>query len=381
MSQGKILIESQQIPVELVRPTVTATAAARIQVIEQRVLTRDNLLAVVKKFQVFARQDHWLWGKPWRSGTEMLDQMRARTQIKSVDFELPRQRRGLNTIAFSVSFEHELPDIARKVANELVTLILEEDARTRTGRAAETTQFLSREQQRLEGELAAIESQIMEFKRQNRETSTEQIRMQLATLQAELQQKAAIYSESHPALKPLQQRVTALEKVVMRGTEAAAALDIFVRKRTSIQRNLEDTAHKLMLARRGETLERNQQSERLEVIEQPILPTTPVKGKRLKLLAFIFGASVAVGFGGIVAAEMMDRTIRGVSDLSQVIDNHLIVSIPYIATKVEVSRSRRAMIVGAQAAAAAVVVGLIGVHLLWKPLDELWDKVVLRMLG
>src|SRR5581483_4859525 len=60
LSQGKILIESQQIPVELVRPTVTATAVARVQVIEQRVLTRDNLLGVVNKFQLFANEKNWL---------------------------------------------------------------------------------------------------------------------------------------------------------------------------------------------------------------------------------------------------------------------------------------------------------------------------------
>src|ERR1700710_3329687 len=52
-SEGKILVQSQQIPTELVRPTVTSAAQERIQVIEQRTMTRDVLLAIVDKFKLF----------------------------------------------------------------------------------------------------------------------------------------------------------------------------------------------------------------------------------------------------------------------------------------------------------------------------------------
>ena len=53
LSEGKILVQSQQIPTELVRPTVTSAAQERIQVIEQRTMTRDNLVAIADKFQLF----------------------------------------------------------------------------------------------------------------------------------------------------------------------------------------------------------------------------------------------------------------------------------------------------------------------------------------
>src|SRR3982074_3095190 len=52
-SEGKILVESQQIPTELVRPTVTSGAQERIQVIEQRTMYRDNLVSIADKFQLF----------------------------------------------------------------------------------------------------------------------------------------------------------------------------------------------------------------------------------------------------------------------------------------------------------------------------------------
>src|ERR1700730_10652810 len=56
LSEGKILVQSQEIPTELVRPTVTNAAQERIQVIEQRTMTRENLLAIIDKFQLYANQ-------------------------------------------------------------------------------------------------------------------------------------------------------------------------------------------------------------------------------------------------------------------------------------------------------------------------------------
>src|SRR5262245_14985886 len=68
-SEGKILIESQQIPVDLVKPTVTATVLERVATIQQRVMTRDNLLKVADKYQMYADQRDRL------SRTDMLDLM------------------------------------------------------------------------------------------------------------------------------------------------------------------------------------------------------------------------------------------------------------------------------------------------------------------
>jgi uncharacterized protein involved in exopolysaccharide biosynthesis len=382
MSQGKILVESQQIPIELVRPTVTATAAARIQVIEQRVMTRDNLLAIANKFHAFDSQRNLFGGTSRLSGTEILDKMRERTQIKAIELETARRSPTQNnTIAFSVSFEHERPEMAMRVANELVTLILTEDARSRTNRAAETTQFLVREQKRLEVARGAVEAQLAEFKRKNSDAVPAPVMLQLATLRAELQQKAAIYSPSHPALKPIKQQIDSLEKMTAQSAEIGAGLEALLRQRTSIQNNLDDVAQKLTIARRGETLERDQQAERLEILEQPIMPTDPVKGKRLKLLFAVFGLAFAAGVGGIFAAETLDRTVRGTSDLASIIDSRLIVGIPYISTRAESLRTRKQITRGALAATVAVLAGLAAIHFLWIPLNQVWDKILLRMTG
>src|SRR5664279_4125150 len=56
LSEGKILVQSQLIPTELVRPTVTSAAQERIQVIQQRTMTRDNMLAIIDKFKLYPKQ-------------------------------------------------------------------------------------------------------------------------------------------------------------------------------------------------------------------------------------------------------------------------------------------------------------------------------------
>ena len=52
-SKATILIESQQIPRDLVRSTVTSFADERIQVIKQRVMTSSTLVDIINKFDLY----------------------------------------------------------------------------------------------------------------------------------------------------------------------------------------------------------------------------------------------------------------------------------------------------------------------------------------
>ena len=61
-------------------------------------------------------------------------------------------------------------------------------------------------------------------------------------------------------------------------------------------------------------MERGQQAERLQVIEQPSLPQKPVKPKRSKWFAVAVALAAAAGAGCVGAAEMLDRRIRGIAN-------------------------------------------------------------------
>ena len=343
-----MLIESQEIPTDLVQPTVSTLADERVALLQQRIMIRDKLLAIADKYKLseFAKSDLFLgrW-RPQMSSTDIVDMMRERTQINPLKSEMAARPGQRQFIAFTVSFENERPELARQVANELVTTILNEDVRARTTSALETTRFLEREAKRLETEIESVEVKIADVKNREMRAPIDSFENQLTMLRAELAMKAASYSDTHPDVKALKQKVAALEKLVSKKTSDPAiteevGVDALERQRVSIKANLEGISRKLAAARLGENLERGQHSERLSVIEQPTLPQKPVRPNRPKILAVVFALAIAAGGGLVFALEMFDGTIRRNADIAKLIDSQLIVSIPYISTKAEALRQK-----------------------------------------
>jgi len=372
LSEGKILVESQAIAPDLVRPLVTGTAIERIQLIQQRIMTRDNLLSIANKFGLF----------PQRAG--VLDLMRESTKIKPVDME-GQSRQSANTIAFTVGFEYEDRQLAMRVANEFVTLIVNEDARSRTSRATEAVRILTSETKDIEDKLEATQTQIFEVARRPREVVPdvpEQQKSQLAALaalKAELIQKSSVYSDAHPAVTALKKRIAAMEKTLTQPAETAAKaqstqaddIEALKRQREALEKRLADANSKLTTARLSEKLDREQQSERLQVIESPPLPQKPVKANRLKMVGIAFAAAIMLGIGAVAAAELLNGSIRSRHQLSGIVAGHLIVSIPYITTRADVVRARlrTLSIVLSVVVLLAVLGGLATTIVLGLPLD------------
>lgn len=163
-STATILVEEQEIPRELVRSTITTYADERIQVISQQVMTRATLNGIVEKYDLYPRERRYV------SNEEIFDRMRRdiRVQTVSADSAAPRLgQRAAPTIAFRLSYDNETPAKAQQVANELVSLYLNENLRTRRQRADETSQFLGDEAARIGKQIAEIEARLAEFKRAN----------------------------------------------------------------------------------------------------------------------------------------------------------------------------------------------------------------------
>jgi uncharacterized protein involved in exopolysaccharide biosynthesis len=383
LSEGRILVQSQQIPSELVRPTVTSAAQERIQVIQQRTMTRDNLIAIADKFKLFPDK------RALMSPTELVAEVKKNTKIAPVDLQLDfkqRTRAAMEnpTIVFSVGFEYGNPAVAAQVANELMTRILNEDLRDRTSRATDTTKFLAREVQRLQAENSALDARIAQLRiTQGKPASSggsDQPMATLAQLKSDLIQKGALYSERHPAIQSLKKQIEALEKVAAapaapnNDAATAASLEVMVAQQESLQKNLDAASAKLAAARLGENLEKDQQSEKLEIIEQPTVPQEPIKPNRLKVLALAFAAALFGGAGLIVLMEILDKGIRRSNDLLSVVDGQLIVSIPYITTAVELRARRRRIFVFVGAFALIVIGLLIVAYLFLPPLDLMIAK-------
>jgi len=176
-STGTILVESQQIPPDLVKATVTTFADERIEVIRQRVMTRDNLNRIIQKYSLFPDKIDS------ETTTTLIDIMRSSITVQLLNAELQGGNSSKAIIAFKVGFEYAKPDVAHKVANELITLFLDENVKARTERATETTEFLTQEVDRLKAELEGVENKVATFKQQNANALPEHLTMHMGMMQ------------------------------------------------------------------------------------------------------------------------------------------------------------------------------------------------------
>jgi len=169
-SEGVILVESQQIPDELIRSTITSYADERIQIIRQIVMTRDNLLGIIDKYHLYEK--HRQAGS---NDSELLERFKKNIFIEVRRGQGAARNRRHNSITFSVAFEHTDPHIAQQVTNELVTLFLRENLKNRTRRATETTEFLSSEAEKIRQKINVIEQQVAEFKQKHERSLPENL--------------------------------------------------------------------------------------------------------------------------------------------------------------------------------------------------------------
>lgn len=163
-SMATILIEEQEIPSDLVRSTVTTFADQRIQVISQRIMTRANLMDIIQKFDLYPKE------RKSKSEERILEKMRESIKVEPISANVIDKRSGapaLATIAFTLTFDDNSPALAQKVANELTSLFLKENIKSRTESAENATLFLSEESRRLKEKIQKIQTELAAFKEKN----------------------------------------------------------------------------------------------------------------------------------------------------------------------------------------------------------------------
>lgn len=427
-AQAKILVESQQIPDELARSTVTASASERLQLIEQRLMTRDNMLRLISDLGLYQDRSDL-------AVSEKIDQLRRSIQIRPIGLNAS-SRRGAEISAFTIEVSFTNPASAARIANELVTTVLAQNIRARSERASETLEFFVNEQKRLASDLALIESEITTFKKENEQALPESLEFrraqltrviendqeadqrlleldeklgmlraalsrasvfapaasspeeqQLRELEAELVQKRAVYTESHPDIRALKAQIAAVRASLPSGEiggggadpqeiEVASIrsqidnlnaqnallkdykqqlaksradleasindtprievqLNALYRRHSELQTQYSEIVRKRTEAETGEKLEVNQQAERFEVIENAIVPDEPVSPERKKVVMLGGAMSIALAIGVAFLIETMRPAIRSAGQMERQLDLRPVVTIPYISTQSE----------------------------------------------
>ena len=179
-SSATILIEQQEIPSDLVQSTVTSYAAERIQVIQARVMSRTNLLEIVEKFDLYPDR------RKRETSEEIVARMREDVGLDVISAQVVDPRTGrpsAATIAFSLSFQGESPSTIQRVTNELTSLYLSENLKSRTQKAEETSLFFEEETKRLGNQISTLEQSLAVFKQKNADMLPELQQLNLQMLQ------------------------------------------------------------------------------------------------------------------------------------------------------------------------------------------------------
>lgn len=177
-SAATILIEEQEIPPDMVRSAITTYAAQRIQSISQRVLTRPNLMQIVEKYDLYRNE------RRRDTADEIMDRIRKDIKVETVSADVVDPRSGRPTpvtIAFTLTYEGQQPELTQKVTSELTSLFLNENLKSRTEKASQTYDFLSAESEKLGEHINELEAKLAAYKEKNvnRLPELTQLNMQL----------------------------------------------------------------------------------------------------------------------------------------------------------------------------------------------------------
>lgn len=184
-STATVLIEDQAIPRDLVRATVSSFATERLEVITQRVMATANLVELINKLDLY--QDR----RSRETMTELAERVRKGFKMKLIEATVVAGQTK-TAIAFTLSFQHRSPPKALAVANELVSLYVSENLRTRRQNAEETKKFLEQEARKATDQISALEMALARFKEENAGILPEQVKMILGAVDRAEQQVLAV---------------------------------------------------------------------------------------------------------------------------------------------------------------------------------------------
>ena len=154
-----MLVESPQLPDEIIGDFSDSVIERRIAAIKERVTSRPDLVDLINRHGLYASE------RASEPLSDVIDEMRDKIALTPSTVALSSGGAKNSTVAFELSFEYGEAAPAQAVVQDLMDRILELDSSGNLEQATNTAQFLSDQSHGLEeqiskvqGELAAINS-------------------------------------------------------------------------------------------------------------------------------------------------------------------------------------------------------------------------------
>jgi succinoglycan biosynthesis transport protein ExoP len=248
-SSATLLIESQELPNNVVDAPATGEIAQRIAKIRERVLSRGDLIALIEQYDLYASERR---SKPL---SEIIDKMRKATSVASLEGNVGTPNPGTsNLIALKMTFDYPDPVKAQEVLQSYVSSFLRMDSDTAEDQASLTVRFLQDQAAKLQTQIQGIEGQITDLKarngsalamgggqmidtgtysaqifsleNQNRQLLVESKKpagrnQAIANAEEALAAARAIYAESHPDVVAAKEKLKALRQALPEATASS----------------------------------------------------------------------------------------------------------------------------------------------------------------
>lgn len=158
MAEARLVVEAEKIPDELAASTVQTQAYAHLEIIEQRLLSRESLLDLSSRLAIYGNE------RP--TPDAIVEDLRDRI-VYTIDGEANPRPNSQTATMLILAFEDENAATSATVVNELVSLVMAEDVQMRTDVARQTLDFFEQEVSRLQNELSRSGATLLSFQQEN----------------------------------------------------------------------------------------------------------------------------------------------------------------------------------------------------------------------
>jgi uncharacterized protein involved in exopolysaccharide biosynthesis len=170
------------------------------------------------------------------------------------------------------------------------------------------------------------------------------------------------------------------ENLIMNAPMVEQKYAVLQRDYVNAQVKYRELKSKEMEADLSRSLEEGRQGERFTLIQPANIPESPVSPNRPAIIMVGLILAIGVGFACAMVAELLDQSVRGVKQLTEIIGSAPIISMPYIYLDEELEAKNKKLYYILAGLFASGLVFLACVHFLWKPLDVIWF-ILLRKFG
>ncbi|WP_330629550.1 hypothetical protein [Thioclava sp. FTW29] len=159
----------------------------------------------------------------------------------------------------------------------------------------------------------------------------------------------------------------------------AIALEALQRDYDNAQSQYNGAVQRLATASTGERIESLSRGQRVSVIEQPAVPTEPIKPSRKKIAVLGIAGGIMAGLGLIVLIEMLSTTVKRSSDLINGLGITPLATIPYMRTQGEVQRNRKRLLTISLIVCLGIPFALLMIHTFYMPFEVIAQKIAAKV--